>query len=547
MRRFKPWQWGGLAAVAVIIVAAIIGRSVLFGGGEEPTVPARNEAIVDQELPARRDIRVNGSLFFPHREELTFDATGEVGEVLVREGQPVAAGQELAHLDDLTVTALAQRVADAQFALDAAQDALEAAREDFVHTPLEQAEFEAKIANAQKEVDDARESLEDYRRDHQQTLAARMTARVQAEVAVDDARKQLSYYDRDQGGDLAAAINKISAGELALETAREQLANFETDFENAVAFGGLVRASAETALDAAEADLNGFLRNPTRDFENDRPIDLELLQRLRDAFDAATTNLKQAEVALADLENDRELELQERQAAVAQTESDLAVARDDLRQVKDATGQELILQERLAVLEGAEAVLSQAVIDLEEETVGPDQAELAVRQKVLSVAQEKLAELTDGPELLDVAVKEAAAAAAQAAVDDAREELAGATVRAPFAGIIFLVNVATEDRVNDESRVIELIDPTELEVDGLLNAIDLPCVAEGDASKINIASVPGREFEGTVLRVAEEPRTERGVVSYPVRIKVDLPAGVAVPANLSAVTSTITYRGDCGG
>jgi hypothetical protein len=104
--------------------------------------------------------------------------------------------------------------------------------------------------------------------------------------------------------------------------------------------------------------------------------------------------------------------------------------------------------------------------------------------------------------------------------------------------------VEVEDRVNDKSRVIEIIDTTVLEIDGLLDAIDLPFVSEGDASKISIASVPGQEFEGTVQWVAEEPRTERGVVSYSVRILVDLPPGVEVPEKLSAAISTITYRGD---
>jgi len=547
MRRLKPWQLGGLAAAVVLIIAAIFGVSARFAGGEGPAVTAGNEGVTDQEAPASRDIRVNGSLVFTNRVELTFDTAGEVGEVLVQEGERVSAGQVLARLNDLAVTALEQKLAEARFNLDAAQDALEAAREDFINTPLERAEFEAKIADARKEADDAREAFEDYQRDYQQTLAARMTARVQAEMTLVDAQKELSYYDRDQVGDLSGAAEQVSTGESALDTAREKLANFESDFEESVANARLVRATAAGVVDTAEANLNDFLRRPTRDIENDRTIDLEILQRLRDAYDEATTNQKQAEDTLADLENNRDLEWQERQAAAAQAEADLAVARDHLRRVGDSVDQTLILQERLAEVERARANLAQAVIDLEEEKVGSDQAELAIREKALAVAQEKLADLTDGPDLLDVGVKGAAMAAAQAVVDDAREKLEGSVVRAPFAGIISLVNVAVEDQVNDKSRVIEIVDTTNLEVDGLLDAIDLPFVSAGDVSRIGIASMPGQQFEGTVLRVAEEPRTERGLVSYPVRIKVDLPAGVEVPVKLSAVTSTITYQGGGGG
>lgn len=547
MNMLRPWRLVGLAAGVVVIMTAIFGVSNLFGGGEDLPASEGLKRAVAQERPARGDITVNGSLFFPNRVELTFDTTGEVGEVLVHGAERVSAGQVLARLNDLTVTALEQKLAKAQFDLNLAEDDLEGAKEEFVSIPLEQAEFEEQIAKAQKEIDDASEKLADFQRDYQQTLATTMTAKVKAEVALDNALEQLGYYGRDQVSDLSAAIKEVSAKELALETETEKLTNFDSDFEETLADARMARWTAELAFDTAYDARTAFLRSPTRDKESGSRIDLKILRRLRDATEEAATNLKQAEQALADLDNDRDLGLKERQTAAAQAEADLAVAQDNLSEVEDSVDQSLILQERMAVVESAEATLAQAVIDLEEEIVGPDQADLAIREKALSVTQEKLADLTDGPDLLDVRVKAAAVAAARAAVDDAMTELEGSVVRAPFSGIISLVNVEVEDRVNEKSRVIEIIDTAELEVDGLLDAIDLPFVAEGATSKISIASMPGLEFEGIVLQVAEEPRTERGVVSYPVRIKVRLPAGVEVPAKLSAVTTTITYQGIGGG
>ena len=196
----------------------------------------------------------------------------------------------------------------------------------------------------------------------------------------------------------------------------------------------------------------------------------------------------------------------------------------------------------MAAAEAADAALAQAVRDLEEELVGSDQVDLAIREQALKVAQEKLNDLLDGPDKFDVAVKEAAVAAAQAQVDDALENYEGAIIRSPLAGVVYLVNVAVDDKVNDQSRVMEIVDLTQLEVDGLVDAIDIALVKEGDKANITIASLPGQQFEGVVVQVAEEPRTERGVVSYPVRIAVTVPEGVEVPGRLSAVTSTITYR-----
>ena len=547
MNIFRPWWFVGLGAGVVVIIPAIFGVSNLFGGGEDLPPSDGLESVAAQERPAHRDIRVNGSLVFPNRLELTFDTTGEVGEVLVHGAERVSAGQVLARLNDLTVTSLEQKLAKALFDLNLAEDALEGSKEEFVSTPLEQAEFEEKIAKAQKEVDDASEKLADFQRDYQQTLTTTMTAKVKAEVALDNALETLGYYERDHVSDLSAAIKEVSAKELALETETEKLTNFDSDFDETLADARVSRGAAELALDTADDARIAFLRSPTRDKISGDRMDLKILGRLRDAVEEAATNLKQAQDVVADLDNDRDLDLKERQAAVAQAESDLVVAQDNLSEVEDSVDQSLILQERLAVVENAKATLAQAVIDLEEEIVGPDQADLAIREKALSVAQNKLADLTDGPDLLDVGVKAAAVAAAQAAVDDAITELEGSVVRAPFSGTISLVNVEVEDGVNEKSRVIEIIDTADLEVDGLLDAIDLPFVAEGATSKISIASMPGLEFEGIVLQVGEEPRTERGVVSYPVRIQVRLPAGVEVPAKLSAVTTIITYQGIGGG
>ena len=207
----------------------------------------------------------------------------------------------------------------------------------------------------------------------------------------------------------------------------------------------------------------------------------------------------------------------------------LAQAEVDLQEEMEGPDQ-LVLQGLQAAVEEAEAKLAQAEIDRQEEVTGPDQVDLAVRQKAVALAREKLTDLIDGPDAFEVGVKSAAVAAAEAEVADALKDLEGAAVRARFDGIVALVNVEIDDEVTDESRVLEIIDATVLEVDGLVDAIDTDFVQLGAKSNITIASVPGQEFQGTVISVADEPRTERGVVSYPVRVRVDLPEDVEVPA-----------------
>ncbi len=96
------------------------------------------------------------------------------------------------------------------------------------------------------------------------------------------------------------------------------------------------------------------------------------------------------------------------------------------------------------------------------------------------------------------------------------------------------------ENVNDESRVLAILDPTVVEVDGLVDALQVRFVELGSKAKVRIATLPGQEFLGEVSRLAENPRTERGVVTHPIRISVLLPDGVEVPTQLSAATAVLT-------
>ena len=538
----RPGRLGALAAGLLAISLAGCGVTTIIGGSDDAASESGPGNFVVQEQPVTREISVIGRLVFPSTFELTFETAGKVGAVLVLEGDRVREGQVLASLDDIAISTLEQTLAQAKLDLDSAQEALEEAKEEFVTTPLERAEFEAKIASARKDAKDAADKLADFQRDYEKDLAAAKKAKVAAAVALDNALEIVSYYDRDQVLSFANARDDVSTKELAQDKAKDSLTNFDDDFEESVADALVKRAIAEAAFDTAESSLDAFYLNPIRNADEDEKIDLEILRRIRSTLREAETNLEQVKDELATVRGNKLLDLQKRITALAQAESNLVKAKDTLADLSDLVDQDLVLQERLAAAEAAEAALAQAVRDLEEELVGSDQVELAIREQALKVVQEKLNDLLDGPDKFDVAVKEAAVAAAQAQVDDARENFEGATIRSPLTGVVYLVNVAVDDKVNDQSRVMEIVDLTKLEVDGLVDAIDIALVKEGDKANITIASLPGQRFEGVVVQVAEEPRTERGVVSYPVRIAVTVPEGVEVPARLSAVTSTITYR-----
>ena len=56
---------------------------------------------------------------------------------------------------------------------------------------------------------------------------------------------------------------------------------------------------------------------------------------------------------------------------------------------------------------------------------------------------------------------------------------------------------------------------------------------------MNIESVGDTALGGSVSYIGSEARTERGVISYAVRIRVEVPAGINVPVSISAASAVI--------
>ena len=96
--------------------------------------------------------------------------------------------------------------------------------------------------------------------------------------------------------------------------------------------------------------------------------------------------------------------------------------------------------------------------------------------------------------------------------------------------------------VSDESRVIDIVEPTAIQVNGFVDGADIQYVRIGSMARVTIDALSGQVWEVTVSSVAAEPRTERGVVRYPITIRFEPPEGVEVPVALSGVSSVVLYE-----
>ena len=257
----------------------------------------------------------------------------------------------------------------------------------------------------------------------------------------------------------------------------------------------------------------------------------DTLQKTQDNLDTLQTQMATA-VATA-------------QSAVTRTEESLATAQETLADLIEGSDS-LEIESKEKQLELDQANLDQAEADLAEFTNGPDPLEIEAKQKQVAVAQENLnvseedlTELLGSVDPLEVALRKAEVVSAHATLEATIQRLESATLKAPWDGIVSAINVDAGQTVNANTPVLEVVDPTVVELDGIVDEIDVLFIKEGAQATVIMDALPGQVLEGIVSDIAAEARTQQGIVSYPMSIRLQAPEGVQLVEGLSAVASVV--------
>ena len=138
-----------------------------------------------------------------------------------------------------------------------------------------------------------------------------------------------------------------------------------------------------------------------------------------------------------------------------------------------------------------------------------------------------------------MALLESKLRAAQSALDAAAEKFESATIRAPFSGFISLVSVSEGDQVGANAAIGGVGAATVGEIDGIVAEIDILLLREGPGGAITGDALPGRVLEGFVSEIAPVANIQQGVVTYPVRIQIQIPDDLQLRDGLSAVADLV--------
>ena len=208
------------------------------------------------------------------------------------------------------------------------------------------------------------------------------------------------------------------------------------------------------------------------------------------------------------------------------------------RYSSDQPGVWLALDEAQDNLEEAQRLLgegkneeAQALLDMVKESL--DKAEEKSQARVWALPLSvKLAELQ-----LDQA---------EAALDMAKADLAKATITALFDGIVADIMINDGQQLSTMTYAdpaIILIDPTKIEMNGVIDEMDVSKVKEGQEANIILDALPDKELKGKVTFVSNSATVEAGVVFYKTTITLENP-DKELKDGMSATAEIIIDRRD---
>ena len=274
-----------------------------------------------------------------------------------------------------------------------------------------------------------------------------------------------------------------------------------------------------------------------------RNSEASTMERTEDGVAAAEAALSDAQEALEEVEDgpdaslveSAEKRLQLAQASLTEAQDDLAELTVDIDPLNVALARAAVAHAEFAYEEANDA-LDKArddslLIEQAGKALGLASAALIDAETRLDTVQDLVSD--------QIAAAESELALAMAALDDAREALDGAFITSPMDGVVALLNIEVDDPVGDDLTAINVVSTDVIEIDGVIDAAGRPFVNEGASAVVSIESIGDTTLGGSVSYIGSEARTERGVVSYAVRIRVVVPDGIDVPISLSAASARI--------
>ena len=304
-------------------------------------------------------------------------------------------------------------------------------------------------------------------------------------------------------------------------------------------------AAAEADVRAAQADLNAAfarLSDLTDAADADEieaaQIELELAQT------AATQAAEQHSTVLVTepegfITQDAldEMELSARTAAL-QANAELQAAQETLDELLNGNPNSIAAAQ--ASISLASASLKTAELRLQQVQEGASDVQIAQAKATLASAEAALDRLVRGATNEQITIAEAQLSQAQTNLARAEQNLANATLTAPFDGVITAVHVSIGEQAS--GVVVEMFNPDSLELVLDVDEVDISNIILDQQAMITLETWPDEAIEAAVVSIAPRNTAVQGsgLVTYAVYLALGdtaLPIRVGMTANADLITA----------
>jgi HlyD family secretion protein len=484
---------GRIIAIVVVIV-------ILAGGYLTARATVLKPAQVAPRLATAQvgtltvSVGSSGSLLAEHDVNLTFSSAGNVGEVLVKEGDKVSKGTPLARLDQ---TQLQLQVDQAQASLSSSQAKLE----------------QVQAGATQKDLDTALAALQGAQAKYQGVAqGSRSEDIAAAKAAVDQAQAKLESLQKGATSqDIASAQAKVNQAQINLTQVQQTGSNNKQQAEMAMEQSANLLRDAQNKWNSAYWDWQKA-KDTEADPVTGRPISDRQIQAYKDTADAANLAMQNAQTDL-DKAKDAYAKAQQDEGNGNQTaQAQLDDAKAQLAKLQAGSTPEDI--------RAAQAGVDQAQANYNKLVNGNLSTDLAQAQSQVDQAAATYNDLLAGPKSWDIAVAMAGVNQAQAQLKLAQTQFDLGELKAPFDGVVQAVPVEPGQAVTPAATAIQLVDVSKLHVDASVSESDIAKVQLGQEAAITLDALPGQDFQGKVTFIAPQASTQQGVVVYNVTIEL---------------------------
>lgn len=560
--------WVLLLGLSLLALAAHQGYQRFAAAS--PSAPALQTARV-QMGSLVSTVTTMGSVVITRQAKLSFPAAGRLTELNVVVGSSVKAGQPLARVDP---EPLQSKLISAESSLKVAQIKLQQLKDGATpeevasarasydsalarHQELLAGPTEADRLAARSAVDQASSSLASAQFKLEQLEAGpTQTDLASAQAAVASAQANLASAEAKlEQVKAGATIVELATAQATVESTRSALASAQTKLDQ------LRAGPTSTELASAQASVEQAKQSLISAEDRYEMVKAGKLSEaggtsgsaVQQAYYVAKANYESAVQKLQQLqEGPTAADLQSAESGVVSARASHDSAVDKLEQLRRGATDPDMASAQSAV-EQARATLASAGTKLSELQAGPTEVDLglarsAVQQARASLAgaQTKLSELLAGPKTADVSSAKASLASAEAqlaskttikesdlilqeeqvrqaeaTLQQARLDLAAATITAPFDGVVSAVAGNVGEQVGSGTTVVTMVDPAAFRIDVTVDETDVAKLVAGQPTVVTFDAMPDQQLRGRVTAVAPTGTTQQGVVSYLVTVGVE--------------------------